>query len=181
MQAQKWFIILISIFVVSSVAWYLMFYEPLGSEIQKTENKLSALNQQMRNVRQAERKLDHVEQKLEKSKEELSQIKSRFVNRDNLSYVTKKLREMALKYNLEIEDFSPVLDSYFEESGNDRVKALPIALTVIGRYLDIGKYIQNLEQLDFYLIPMEINIDKKVFEKNDLSATITCNLYTWNR
>jgi Tfp pilus assembly protein PilO len=110
----------------------------------------------------------------------LEGVKAHFVHRENLSELIEKISRRSRDYNLEILDFSPVIDSYFSNSEEGIIKILPLAVTVKGQYLQIGKFIENFDKLDFYLIPQKILIEVLNSEKNILSATVTCNLYTWN-
>ena len=64
--------------------------------------------------------VDRIEQRLKEAQDELNALKKRIVYRQDISEVTKKLSALAVKYNVEINDFSPALDSYFEERGNEK-------------------------------------------------------------
>jgi len=178
-KAQRIFLILIIVLVVFSVGWFMLVYQPLQLEIKAKHRQLTQLSQKIHNAQNANINLKNVEKRAENAQKELEEIRQKFVNRDDLSRVTKQLQQLAIRYNVEITDFSPVLDSYFDDSGNESIKPLPIVLTVIGRYLEIGRFIENMKSLNFYLTPQEFLIEKIDPENNDLEATITCNLYTW--
>lgn len=178
-KAQRIFLALVVLLVFISVGWFILVYQPLQLEIKKKHRELGQLNRQIQNAQNANINLDKIEKEAERAEQELNEIRSKFVNRDDLSRVTENLRKLAQKHHVEITDFSPVLDSYFDDSENESIKPLPIVLTVIGRYLEIGRFVENMKNLDFYLTPREILIEKMDAESNDLEATITCNLYTW--
>lgn len=180
MKAQRIFLIVVTSMVVLLVGWYIFIYQPLKLDISQKQRQLSELNVKINSARRASADLTHIEQRLKQARAELDALKERIVYRRDISEVTKKLSALAVKYNVEITDFSPALDSYFEEKGNEKIKPLPIALTVVGRYLEIGRFVEHFDDLDFFLVPREIVIEKTEAESNDLMATVTSTLYTWN-
>ena len=166
--------------VVGTVLWYVFIYVPLSGEINTSKILLAGLNQKLKSVRQAESELKNVEDRLTNVKNDLEVVKAHFVHRKNLADIMGKVRSVSDNFDLDIIDFSPVIDSFFNNNQNGIIKILPIAVTVKGRYIQIGKFVENFDKLDFYLTPQKIIIEKKNVESNDLTATITCNLYTWN-
>ncbi len=180
MTAQKLFVIMLLLLIVSGVLWFTFLYQPNAVQLKQYQIKLSEINDKLRSVKKAEGDIESMEQRLADVKSELDVIKSRFVDRKNLTQVTEVIKKSSAEYDLKITDFTPVLDSYFENEGNETVKALPIVITMEGRYLNIGRFLENWKNLKFYLIPKEVIIEKLNPESNILTATITTNLYTWN-
>ncbi len=180
MSTQRLFLILSLVLILSGIGWYLFIYKPIQINIKQTKLEVHEITQNLKNARKAKNDLHQLESRLETAKADLEAIKQHIVNRKNLTRVTKELQRVAEEYDLEITDFSPILDSYFETTGNEHIKPLPIIIKLTGRYLQIGKFLEALNNLDFYLTPNELVIEKLDPEKNDLTATITCILYTWN-
>jgi Tfp pilus assembly protein PilO len=166
--------------VVGTVLWYVFIYIPLSGEIKTSKILLAGLNQKLRSVRQAESQLKNVEDRLMNAKMDLDVVKAHFVHRKNLADIIKKIRRVSENFNLYVTDFSPVIDSFLENKEDGIIKILPVAVTIKGRYLQIGKFLENFDNLDFYLTPQKITIEKLNLASNELTATITCNLYTWN-
>lgn len=178
MNSKKTFFIIIGTFLVVAIAWYFLLAVPLSNRASDYEKQLKSIHEKLRGAQRAERQLKTMSRQLEEKTQELEKIKSRFVDRKNLSKVTQSLKKTAEKFDLEVTDFSPVLDVYFNQTETGAVKPLPIAITVVGRYLKIGRFIEQLKDMDYYLIPQDCVIERFDPESNDLLATITCNLYT---
>ena len=81
---------------------------------------------------------------------------------------------------MRLMDFSPAFDSYFSNSKYDRIIALPIELGVEGKYLDVGRFIENWDQLPFYLVADELSIERTEYDPRVLKAQVKSLLYTWN-
>ena len=177
MSAQRLFIIFLVSFIALGVLWFSFIYSPL--QIDETNAKIR-FEEVSSKLKYARRDLGMIENRLDKKKEALADVKTRIVDRKNLSNITEALRNRAQDFKLEITDFTPVLENYFETTGNSQVKPLPLVITVSGRYLQIGKFIESWDNLNFYLTVHEIIVEKLDVHSNELTATITCNLYTWN-
>jgi len=181
LKSQKVFLVLVILLVVAVVGWFTFIYQPDTVELKKLQLKLAAMNAKLQTAQVAQKDLDYIEKRLEKAKTDLSAIESRIVDRKNLSAVTEELRKISGNYDLEITDFTPVIDAYFEKDRNDKVRPLPIVMTVTGRFLRVGEFIESWDNLDFYLVPREIIVEKLDPASNVLTATITTNLYTWSQ
>ncbi|GAB4371669.1 MAG: hypothetical protein Kow0042_14560 [Calditrichia bacterium] len=180
MTVQRIFIALLIIFTLSCVLWYVLVYQPLvGEELQK-KKQLAELHNQLKQARVAEKDLEAVQSRFKEKEKELAEVKSRFIDKKDLSRVTDALRKSAERFDLKIVDFTPVLDSYFNDNGKGKIKPLPIMLTVRGRYIQIGKFLEEWHSLDFYLVPYQIFLEKMEANQNTLRASIMSNLYTLN-
>lgn len=181
MGALKTFFIIVFLILVLTSAWYFVFYHPIQQEENQVKARIETIAEKLKNAQFAQRDLKAIDQRFAKSKAELEEIKGHIVDRDNLGQVMERLQQASEKFDLEFEDFSPVLESYFQATGNERIKPIPIVVTVKGRYLNIGKFIEYWQKLDFYLKEQEIIIEKLNPKSNDLTANVTCILYTWNK
>lgn len=169
------------LFVVAGVLWYVFVYQPLTLEASQLRLKLNAADNKLNNAQKAKQDLSGVEIRLKESQAELQNVKQKILDRDELGMVANELRSSARKFNIRINDFTPVLSAYFASTGNAKVKPLPIEITVTGRYLNIGRFIDNLKKMQFFLIPENIQMKKAGRYSNDIETKISCSLYTWNR
>ncbi|HFE63208.1 hypothetical protein B1H10_02030 [candidate division KSB1 bacterium 4484_188] len=181
MGALKFFFIIVFLILVITAAWYFVLYRPIQMEEEKVKAQIETITEKLKDAQFAQRDLRAIDQRLAESKTELEEIKAHIVDRDNLAQVMERLQQVSEKFDLEFEDFSPVLESYFQAAGNNRIKPIPIVVTVKGRYLNIGKFIEYWQKLDFYLKEQEAIIEKLNPKSNELTANITCILYTWNK
>jgi len=181
MTAKRLLILLIFLQIFTGIGWYLGFYQPYHQKMALVQRQLDESLRKLSNANHAKIDLKNIEARLNREKQNLADIKSHFIYKTELARVTEDLRRRAEKFDLVLTDFAPVLDNYFVDTLHTEIKPLPLAITVTGKYLDIGRYIESWDQLPFYILPNEIKIEKLDEKSNDLQATVTGNLYAWNK
>lgn len=174
-------IVLTTLFVLITGGWWFFLYQPLKTDLAQEKKNLNALQAQLNRARQAEKNIDEVEAKIQKIKVDLATLESKFLDKNNLSAVMNSLQKMAKKFGVELVDFTPVLDTFFSKKSSQKIISLPIRITITGRYVNIGKFLEKWKDFQFYLIPFQISLEKKDPESNDLNASVITNLYIWNQ
>lgn len=175
------FTVVLSVFLLAVLSvWFIFFYYPKSVEINQIKSRIKEIQNELVSASRANVDLENVEKKLLNEKSKLEEVKARFVEKDELASVSKKLGDFAKDYNLKLTDFAPVFDDYFADTSKTVIKALPLAITVTGAYLDIGRFIENWENLPFYLEADEISVQRITPVSNNLEATISSKLYSWN-
>lgn len=177
---QRKLIIFVLILIAGLALWYVFLYQPKQAELVRLKAELSEVLGKVKNARHAKLDLKNIENRLKTVQSKLDKEKARFIKRDELSVVTSKMQELAGNMNLKLVDFSPGFSDYFSETDQARIKELSLDITVVGAYLDIGRFIEQMESLPFYLTPEEVNIERDQDHKGLLTATVKSKLYTWN-
>lgn len=178
---RKRFSYILSILLLAIlVTWFVFLYYPKSVEIGKIKLKIKEMRTDLASASQANVDIENIENKFLEEQKSLEEIRSRFVEKDDLATVSKKIEDFARKYNLRMTDFAPVFEDYFADTSQTVIKELPLAITVRGKYLDIGQFIENWKNLPLYLEPKEIMIQRVTPFSNDLKATISSQLYSWN-
>jgi len=167
--------------VLLSSAFYFVLYSPKAEEQLKIKDQLKATMQKFNKAKMALSDLNNAEKILEKQKSELDRINGRIIESDQLSKITIKIRNFTHDYNLKLIDFTPIFEQYFADTTNNPIKALPFSVTVKGKFLDLGRYLENWENRDFFMIPDEIFVKELNPSTNELEAKITGSLYAWAR
>ena len=180
MLKGKFSIVLSVLLLAVLICWFIFFYYPKSIEINQVKSRIKEMRNNLASASQANIDIEKVEKKLLNEKNKLEEVKARFVEKDDLASVSKKIGDFAKNYNLKLTDFAPVFEDYFTDTSKTVVKALPLAITVNGNYLDIGRFIENWEKLPFYLEANEISIQRFTPVSNKLEATISSKLYAWN-
>ncbi len=180
MTVQRVFLILTLLLITGSVCGYLFLYKPITIDLESKKTEYLDLNSRLKNAQQAKVSMQGITTRLQQAEDRLKETKSHFIRRTQLSEVTTALTRLAKKHNVRVKDFSPVLDTYFDDNGPQQIRPLTTFIIVTGSFLNVGRFIENWSDLEFYMVP-----DKVIFEKldpasNDLTVTITTRLFTWN-
>jgi len=180
MLRKKFSYILSILLLTILVVWFVFFYYPKSIEIDKIKLQIKEMRHDLASASQANVDIQKIENKLLEEEKALEEARSRFVEKDDLATVSRKIEDFARGYNLKLTDFAPVFEDYFADTSKNEIKVLPLAITVRGKYLDIGRFTENLGSLPFYLEPKGIMIQRFSPASNDLKATISSQLYSWN-
>ena len=179
MITRNIFIGLLSFCLAALIAFYLFIYIPQEQEKTDINSELQATLKKFDKARFAMTELNKIQAELVNQEEELNRFNARFIDRSQLTRITIKIRNFTQKYNLKLVDFTPLFNIYFADTSRAPIKALPFSVTVEGKFLDIGRYLENWERQDFFMIPDEIFVNELSSRTNVLKANITGRLYAW--
>jgi len=179
MLTRNIFIGLLSFCIVALITFYLFIYTPQEQEKTDINSELQATLNKFNKAKFAMTELNKIQAELVNQEEELNRFNSRFIARSQLTRITIKIRNFTAKYNLKLVDFTPLFNIYFADTSRAPIRALPFSVTVEGKFLDIGKYLENWERQDFFMIPDEIFVKELPARTNVLEANITGRLYAW--
>lgn len=177
---RKILIALIIFIVVGFLGWKIFIDMGQNTKLKEINSSLELSLRKVQSARYAKLNIDLMQKKYQIEKKNLAKKQARFIKKNDMSQVAKELRIFAEKYDLKLMDFAPLLDTYFSEMKSGRIVTLPINIAIHGRYLQIGKFIENWPQLPFYLIADEIEINRLEKNRNLLRAEIKAKLYAWN-
>lgn len=177
---KRIFLILSIALILGFFGWYLFVDLNQQNQLNKVETQLKEISLKVRKARLAQMNMSTIEQKFKKEKKRLEHVKMRFISRNDLSLVADTLNAFAKKHSLKLMDFSPAFEQYFSEDKQKKISTLPIDISVQGRYLKIGKFIENWPGLPFYIVAEEVTLERVEQQSNLLSAKIKALLYTWN-
>ncbi|HGY55829.1 MAG TPA: hypothetical protein ENK44_09015 [Caldithrix abyssi] len=177
---KKIFTILLAVLLIISLSWYLFIYSRQKATLEDIESNLRVVAHKLKNAQQAQQNMKLIEENLKKKQENLTNERNRFISESDLPEVTEKLKSFAREYNLELTDFSSSFESLLESEKKTKIAPLALSLTVKGKYLDIGRFLEHWPTLPFYLIPERFNIKRAGEDTNILDATISATLYIWN-
>ena len=173
------FIGLLSFCITALLVFYLFIYTPQEQKKTDINFELQATLKKFNKAKFAMTELNKIQAELVNQEKELNRFNARFIDRSQLTRITIKIRNFTQTYGLKLVDFTPLFNIYFADTSRVPIKALPFSITVEGKFLDIGEYLENWERQDFYMIPDEIFVKELSARTNVLEANITGRLYAW--
>lgn len=181
MSSKKVFIIVLLSAVVMVLGFNYSLLNPVENEKALLQKQLRETINKFNNANHAKRDLENLREKLMLENKKLDAIKNRFILKNELSAVTSQMRDMTKKHKLKLIDFTPVFKFYFADTSKTPVKALPFSITVTGKFINIGKFIESWDNFNFYIVPDEIHLIKMNSKTNNLEAMIVGRFYAWSR
>jgi len=181
MSSKQLFLVLIFVFVALVAAFQILIYNPKIDDRDQLKENIKQTASKFKDAKLAEKDLESIHFKLENEQENLEEIKDKFIIKNQLSDISLRMKEITSDYNLKLIDFTPAFQNYFSDTSKAPIKQLPFSITVSGKYLDIGKYLESWNQLEFYIIYKNISIEKKNPKSNIVESDITGLLYAWTK
>ncbi|KAA3617283.1 MAG: hypothetical protein D8M58_03145 [Calditrichaeota bacterium] len=179
MSAKNIFIVLVLSLATVVVAFNFAIYNPAEEERLLLQKQLNKTVQKFKNASRAKKDLENIRERIDIENDRLSEIKKKFIEKNDLSNITLQIRERTNQHHLKLLEFTPVFKFYFADTSKSPVKSLPFSVIVTGKFIDIGKFVESWNDFDFYIIPEEIQIEKLNNKSNNLEAMIVGRFYAW--
>lgn len=181
MSNRNILIILILVLVLSTVGYALFFKGGFDAELAEVEMQLKETRDKFNKASKAQRDLERITSLKEQRIEELEKVKERVINRNQFSQIPQLFKELTRKHNLKLVDFTPMFDLYQADTSTAAIKAMPFTITVEGKYLNIGTFLEDWPTFKYYLVSDGILAHKNRRDKTDkLAVDIVGRLYAWN-
>ncbi len=178
-MTRKKFSLKIASIILYLAVWYNFVYLNQVDRINHLDLQLAEMRNKVNMASSAKTNLEKVRSKFKLEQDRLDEERAKFVQRKDLGKVTLKIQSLARKYDLKLVDFSPGFKDYFTQK-EEKIIPLPLTITLVGRYIKIGKFVEEWEHLPFYLVPQAIIMERLDKNGYDVQAVIDSKLYTWN-
>jgi Tfp pilus assembly protein PilO len=180
MSTKNIFVLLLISFAVSLLVFNYAIYDPAEQEKELLQKQLLETENKFNNANHAKLELENIREKLNLENEKLEKIKLKFITKNELSSITFQMRDRTKKHKLKLIGFTPIFEQYFADTSKALVKALPFSITLSGKFIDIGKFIESWANFNFYIVPDEIHLVKMNNKTNNLEAVIVGRFYAWS-
>lgn len=158
--------------LVSSVAlllaimgWYFGLYQPVSAQTAELNGEIKGLQDSIRAIDKYRTQEKALRFSIAKLEEDISLWDQRFPPRSQIVALTTQIITFMENFDLSLIEVQPSLfDLYaLERAGahvaGSYVMQLPLTFKLHGRYLNMGKMLENLDELPFNLTIAEIEID----------------------
>jgi Tfp pilus assembly protein PilO len=129
--------------VLVIVGWVIAFYEPVSSKNHSKEKEVLQVKGEELNLEKEISRLAALRKKEGETKSRIEDISAHIPRWENLPEFMKDVSRMAKGKGVLIQDFSAVLSS-LDESRTTLVANPVFEISVKGRYLQIGRFLEDL-------------------------------------
>jgi len=143
-------------------AWVVLVYMPLASRRKAVDLRIQSTNEQLQNARRSISLLPVFLQTRERLQTDRADLDSRLFGKSEILELFREISIVADAHNIRLVEMSPPLIELLnlEQVATDTTKApfLSLHLTLEGRFADFGRFVDEMEQSDFYRIPERCQI-----------------------
>lgn len=165
--------------VLGVTAWFLL-YQPKIVARQKAAQQIAELQKELDETKARIAQMSKLRQHKEQLEAEISGIWARVVPRSEMLGLFRQLAQEAEQKRVHfLEIIPPGLDTLLQEEGpSAQVRAVPFLVTVQGRYLDIGRYVENLNYYPYFVMVPDFDINARADIRPEVEAKLLVNIYT---
>jgi len=181
MNAQKKFYIILVVLLSGVFLWLYFFYLPTLSLINESKTKLLTYNTKIKSASDASSNITEIEQSLERLKSELIDLEQKIVDKSQLENFAKLMESEARKYQLTIINVSPIVNYYFKigeiNPSGTYISRLPFEMNLTANFMSFSKFLNNLENLPFYIHLEGINMEVSSEIPGELNIHLLSSVY----
>jgi len=167
------------IYVLLGIAAWFLLYQPRIAARQKTAKEIADLQKQLDETKARIAQMPKLRQHKEQLESEIRAIWARVVPRSQMLGLFKQLAQEAEQKRVHfLEIVPPGLDTLLQEEGqSDPVRPVPFLVTVQGRYLDIGRYVEDLNRYPYFVRVPDFDINAREDIRPEVEAKLLVNIY----
>ncbi len=169
----------IVIYVVLGIGFWFLLYQPRLNARQKTVAEIKELQKQLDETKARIAQMPKLRAKKEQLGMEIAGIWERVVPRSEMLGLFRQLAQEAERQRVRfLEVAPPGLDTLLEEEGpSAQVRPVPFMVTVQGRYLDIGRFVEGLAQYPYFVRVPDFDINAREDIRPEVEAKMLVNIY----
>lgn len=172
-------IIGLAVYVLLAVFAVFVLYQPRLQVRQRNAAQAATLQKQLEETRARVKGIGKLRQKVEELQAANSAFVSRVVPRSEMLTTLRQMAQIATEYRVRfLEIAPPSLDSLLQqESPTAPLRGVPFLVTVQGRYMDIGRYVESLDKFPYFVRVPDFEINAREDIRPEVEAKLLVNLY----
>ena len=154
-------------------------YIPNVAKHNKNVAEVTRLDKEIKDLREMTAGLEALKRKVVESEKEVAEFNSRVAKYDSLYSLVREITDDGKSnYHLEfVEIRPPGKDTLLLNTATTPLVGVPYQFTVRGRYLDIGRFIENLDKFRYFVRVPELEVTGKDEIRPFVEARILINVY----
>ncbi|MGC8797697.1 MAG: type 4a pilus biogenesis protein PilO [candidate division WOR-3 bacterium] len=169
----------IVIYVVLGIGAWFLLYQPRIKARQKTMAEIRDLQKQLEETKARIAQMPRLRQRKEQLEAEISGIWARVVPRSQMLSLFRDLAREAEQQRVHFLEITPPgLDTLLQEEGpSAQVRPVPFMVTVQGRYLDIGRFVEGLADYPYFVRVPDFDFSAREDIRPEVEAKLLVNIY----
>jgi Tfp pilus assembly protein PilO len=172
-------IIGLAICLLLAVFAVFVLYRPRIEVRQRNAAEAATLQKQLEETRARVKGIGRLRQRVEELQAANSAFISRVVPRSEMLTTLRQMAELAASYKVRfLEIAPPSLDTLLrQETPTAPLRGVPFLVTVQGRYIDVGRYVESLDKFPYFVRVPDFEISAREDIRPEVEAKLLINLY----
>ena len=170
----------IAILIVLAILSVVFLYQPKIQARGKIQAEANNLRKQINDMKEQVKGIGALRRQISQLETQNSELMSHVAPRDQLLTLLRELAKIGERYNITFLEITPPgLDTMLQAENQDTpIRPVPFQIVMQGRYLDIGAYVENLNQFSYFVKVPEFEINGKDEIRPAIEARLLLNIYT---
>ncbi len=171
-------IIGLAIYLVLGIIAVFLLYQPRLKTRQENAAQAAQLQRQLDETRERVKGIGRLRERAAELQQANVQFIARVVPRSQMLSMLRQLAQMAADRKVRfLEIAPPSLDSLLQqESPAAPLRTVPFTVTVQGRYVDVGQYVESLDKFPYFVRVPDFEVSAREDIRPEIEAKLLVNL-----
>ncbi len=171
-------IIGLAAYVVLAIFAVFVLYQPRLKARQQNAAQAAQLQKQLDDTRARVKGIGQLRAHVAELQQSNAQFIARVVPRAQMLSILRRLAQLAIERKVRfLEIAPPSLDSLLlQESPTAPLRSVPFTVTVQGRYIDIGQYVESLDKFPYFVRVPDFEVTAREDIRPEVEAKLLVNL-----
>jgi Tfp pilus assembly protein PilO len=173
-------IIGLAVCVLLAIFAVFVLYQPRLRARQANAAQASALQKQLDETRARVKGIGRLRERVAELQQANAQFIARVVPRSQMLSMLRQLAQRAADRKVRfLEIATPSLDTLLQqETPTAPLRSVPFLITVQGRYIDIGQYVESLDKFPYFVRVPDFEINAREDIRPEVEAKLLVNMVT---
>ncbi len=172
-------IIGLAVYLLLAIFVWFALYQPRLKARQRNAAQAAQLQKQLDETRARVKGIGRLREQVAELQQTNAQFIARVVPRAQMLSMLRQLAQLAAERKVRfLEIAPPSLDSLLQqESPTAPLRSVPFLITMQGRYIDIGQYVESLDKFPYFVRVPDFEINAREDIRPEVEAKLLVNLY----
>jgi len=172
-------IIGLAVYLLLAVFFWFALYQPRLKARQTNASQAAQLQKQLDETRARVKGIGRLREHAAELQQTNAQFIARVVPRAQMLSMLRQLAQLAAERKVRfLEIAPPSLDTLIQqESPTAPLRSVPFLITVQGRYVDIGQYVESLDKFQYFVRVPDFEVNAREDIRPEVEAKLLVNLY----
>lgn len=168
----------LAVYIVLALLAVFVLYQPRLKARQYNAAQAAQLQKQLDDTRARVKGIGQMRERLAELQQANAQFIARVVPRSQMLSMLRQLAQMAADRKVQFMEIDPPsLDTLMQqETSTTPLRTVPFMVTVQGRYVDIGQYVESLDKFPYFVRVPDFEINAREDIRPEVEAKLLVNL-----
>lgn len=169
----------LAVFILLGVFAWFVLYQPNLSSRQESAAEAAKVARELEETRERVKGTPRLRARVAELQEANAAFAARVMPRSEMLTMLRRLAAMAADQRVRFLEIAPPgLDTLLEEeTATKPLRAVPFMVTIQGRYVDVGRYVESLDRFPYFVRVPDFEVIARLDIRPEVEVKILLNLF----